>query len=213
MTQWIEANWLLVVIALAIAALILLWIIAANRRTRVDLSRDESTADAPARRNQALIDAPPAAGPSPIPAPAAAPAPFAPPAPSPAPVPSPAPSPVAEPVSIPLDDMAGVEEAILAGATVTPPPPMVADVPQPALDGQSELLRIKGLGPKLVDQLQLLGITRLEQIAAWDDAEIDRINPQLGRFQGRIRRDDWPLQARLLAADDIAGYEERFGRV
>lgn len=208
MTQWIEANWLLVVIALAIAALILLWIIAANRRTRVELARDEGTAEAPARRNQALIDAPPAAAPSPIPVPSVAPAPAL------APVSSPAPIPAAEPVSDRLDDMAGVEEAILAGATVMPPPPpMVADVPLAVADGESELLRIKGLGPKLVDQLQLLGITRLEQIAAWDDAEIDRIDPQLGRFQGRIRRDDWPTQARLLAADDIAGYEERFGRV
>ena len=215
MNQWIEANWLLVVIALAIAALILLWIIAANRRTRVDLTRDESTADAPARRNQALIDAPPAAAPSPIPAPSAAPAPA--PAPSPVPTPSPAaapsPSPAARPGPAELDDMAGVEEAILAGATVTPPPPMVADVPLPLPADESELLRIKGLGPKLVDQLRALGITQLEQIAAWDDAEIDRIDAQLGRFQGRIRRDDWPTQARLLAADDIAGYEERFGRV
>ncbi|WP_121115098.1 hypothetical protein [Croceibacterium ferulae] len=216
MNQWIEANWLLVVIALAIAALILLWIIAANRRTKVDLTRDESTADAPARRNQALIDAPPAAAPSPIPAPSLTPAP----APSPAPVAAPsaaaAPSAIAieEPVRAVPDDMAGVEEAILVGASLTPPPAMVADSPLPAADGgESELLRIKGLGPKLVDQLRSLGITRLDQIAAWNDAEIDRIDAQLGRFQGRIRRDDWPTQARLLAADDIAGYEERFGRV
>ena len=208
MTQWIEANWLLVVIALAIAALILLWIIAANRHTRVELSRDEGTVDAPARRNQALIDAAPAAVPSPIPTPSVAPAPLPVPAPTPAPPPS-----AAEPVATAFDGMAGVEEAILAGATVTPAPPMVADAPLPAADSESELLRIKGLGPKLVDQLQLLGVTRLGQIAAWDDAEIDRIDAQLGRFQGRIRRDDWPTQARLLAADDIAGYEERFGRV
>lgn len=197
MTQWIEANWLLVVIALAIAALILLWIIAANRRTKVELTRDESPVDAPARRNQALIDAPPAAATPPQAAPAATP---------PAPV-------AAEPTPAMPDTMAGVGEAMLAGATVTPPPPMVADVPPPMADEDSELLRIKGLGPKLVDQLQSLGITRLEQIAGWNDAEIDQIDAQLGRFQGRIRRDDWPAQARLLAADDIAGYEERFGRV
>ena len=197
MNQWIEANWLLVVIALAIAALILLWIIAANRRTKVELTRDESAADAPARRNQALIDAPPAAAtPPPV-----------------APLATPAPLEVEEPAPARPDSTAGVSEAMLAGATVTPPPPMVADMPAPPADQESELLRIKGLGPKLADQLQSLGVSRLEQIAAWDDAEIDRIDAQLGRFQGRIRRDDWPTQARLLAADDIAGYEERFGRV
>lgn len=196
MNQWIEANWLLVVIALAIAALILLWIVAARRRTRVELTRDESAVDAPARRNQALIDAPPAAATPPPAAPLATPAASA-----------------TEPGPAEPDSTAGVEEAILAGASVTPPPPMIADMPAPVEQEESELLRIKGLGPKLVDQLRSLGVTRLEQVAAWDDAEIDRIDAQLGRFQGRIRRDDWPMQARLLAADDIGGYEERFGRV
>ena len=71
----------------------------------------------------------------------------------------------------------------------------------------------EGLGPKLVDQLRELGVTSFAQIAAWDDAEIDRIDAQLGRFQGRIRRDDWPAQARFLAAGDTAGYEAKFGKL
>ena len=80
-------------------------------------------------------------------------------------------------------------------------------------DHRDDLLRIKGLGPKLVEQLRALGVTSFAQIAAWDDAEIDRIDAQLGRFQGRIRRDDWPAQAHLLAAEDTAGYEARFGKL
>ena len=56
-------------------------------------------------------------------------------------------------------------------------------------------------------------MTSFAQIAAWDDAEIDRVDAQLGRFQGRIRRDDWPAQARFLAAGDLAGYEGKFGKL
>jgi predicted flap endonuclease-1-like 5' DNA nuclease len=80
-----------------------------------------------------------------------------------------------------------------------------------AQESLAELTRIKGLGPKLAATLGELGVTRIEQIAAWDDAEIDRIDAQLGRFQGRIRRDNWVEQARLLAAGDTAGFESRFG--
>lgn len=76
-----------------------------------------------------------------------------------------------------------------------------------------DLARIKGVGPKLVARLHELGITRFAQIAAWNDAEIERIDAQLGRFEGRIRRDNWVEQARLLAADDTAGFAARFGRV
>ncbi len=64
------------------------------------------------------------------------------------------------------------------------------------LHGSDDLTRIKGLGPKLAEQLHALGVTSFAQIAAWDEADIDRIDAQLGRFQGRIRRDDWPAQAR-----------------
>ena len=74
-------------------------------------------------------------------------------------------------------------------------------------------VEIKGLGPKLAEQLHALGVTSFAQIAAWDDAEIDRVDAQLGRFQGRIRRDDWPAQARFLAAGDLAGYEGKFGKL
>ena len=85
--------------------------------------------------------------------------------------------------------------------------------PVPGASDGDDLTRIKGLGPKLAEQLRALGVVRFAQVAAWDDAEIDRIDAQLGRFQGRIRRDAWPAQARLLAAGDEAGYEAQFGRL
>jgi len=77
--------------------------------------------------------------------------------------------------------------------------------------GGDDLTRIKGLGPKIAVALAELGITSFEQIAAWDDVEIERIDGQLGRFEGRIRRDQWVEQASLLAKGDSAGFDARFG--
>ena len=76
-----------------------------------------------------------------------------------------------------------------------------------------DLARIKGIGPKLVALLGELGVTRFAQIAAWSETDIDRIDARLGRFEGRIRRDNWVEQAKLLAAGDEAGFASRFGNV
>lgn len=83
----------------------------------------------------------------------------------------------------------------------------------PAASGGDDLTRIKGLGPKLAATLRDMGVTTFAQVAAWDDAEIDRVDAQLGRFQGRIRRDDWVGQARLLASGDEAGFTGKYGNL
>ncbi|MBC2670675.1 hypothetical protein ACFOON_03125 [Novosphingobium piscinae] len=76
-----------------------------------------------------------------------------------------------------------------------------------------DLTRIKGIGPKLSSLLATLGVTRFAQIAAWTEADMARIDAQLGSFAGRPARDQWIEQARLLAAGDQAGYESRFGKL
>lgn len=80
-------------------------------------------------------------------------------------------------------------------------------------DGADDLTKLKGVGPKLAAQLNALGVTSFAQIAGWSEADIDRVDDQLGRFKGRIRRDDWIGQAKLLASGDTAAYEARFGKV
>lgn len=91
-----------------------------------------------------------------------------------------------------------------AGASVAPP---VAST-----SGGDDLTRIKGLGPKLAALLNSLGVSSYAQIADWDGAEIDRIDAQLGRFEGRIRRDNWVEQAKLLAAGDEEAFRGAFGK-
>ena len=97
-----------------------------------------------------------------------------------------------------------------AAATASSPP---ADEPA-AVSGATagdDLTAIKGLGPKLATTLNGLGITSYAQIAAWSESDIEKIDSQLGRFAGRITRDNWVEQAKLLSSGDKSGFAEKFG--
>ena len=62
-----------------------------------------------------------------------------------------------------------------------------------------DLKLIAGIGPKLEEVLNTRGIRTFAEIAAWTDEEIARLDAELG-FNGRIGRDDWAGQAKVLAA-------------
>ncbi|EAQ27639.1 hypothetical protein NAP1_08602 [Erythrobacter sp. NAP1] len=125
------------------------------------------------------------------------------------------------------DAEAGVSVAPTVGDPVPPRPdhweaeqpadaiPTPAPAPTPAPEAEAEaddLTRIKGLGPKLRTILAEQGITRFDQIAAWSDEDIARIDAGLGRFSGRITRDQWVEQAKLLSAKDESGFTSKFGQ-
>ena len=81
--------------------------------------------------------------------------------------------------------------------------------PAPILPDNLELL--KGVGPKLNSLLKSLGVTSFEQVANWSAADVTEIDSKLGTFAGRISRDNWIDQAKLLADGDIAGFEKKYG--
>lgn len=110
----------------------------------------------------------------------------------------------------PIDVPPAVEATPEPVAAAPEPAPVVAAAPAGPPD---ELTRMKGVGPKVAALLTSLGITRFDQIAAWSDDDVARIDGQLGAFKGRIVRDQWIEQARLLAAGDTAGYEAKFGKL
>lgn len=200
----IEANWLAFVLALIIGVLVAWWLFGRAsqppRRERRPDVLDEGAA--PAQRNQALIDTPPAS--------AAAAAIVPPPM-------SVGMAGVGEVIAVAAQDV--VEEAAvdLAGeAAASAPAPAAAPLPpvSPATpEAADDLRKIKGVGPKLVTLLHSLGITRYAQIAAWTDADVERIDAQLGAFAGRIRRDSWIEQAKFLSQGDTAGFEAKFGKL
>lgn len=66
-------------------------------------------------------------------------------------------------------------------------------------DGDADDLKlISGVGPKLEQTLNEMGIWYFKQVAAWRKKEIAWVDDRL-RFKGRIERDDWMSQAKILA--------------
>jgi predicted flap endonuclease-1-like 5' DNA nuclease len=62
-----------------------------------------------------------------------------------------------------------------------------------------DLKRIKGIGPGLEKLLNQHGVSRFSDIAGWQAKDIAWFSSRLN-FKGRIERDDWVGQARLLMA-------------
>lgn len=117
-----------------------------------------------------------------------------------------------EPVAV---EPAPVEPAVPEAPVVEPvaePVPVSPAVTTPADEGD-DLLRLKGVGPKLKTLLTDLGVTSFAQIAAWTDTDIAAIDAKLGNFKGRPVRDQWIDQAKYLAAGDIAGFEAKYGKL
>lgn len=202
MLQTIDTNTL--VIGLAVLAVLLVGLIllrrgstGAKRRDYKPDVLDEGAASV--QRNQALIDAAPAA--QIITAP---------------PV-SVGLAGVGEAVAVGAQDV--VEEAAAeAEAPAAPEPapepgPAPAPAPEAPVGTADDLSRIKGLGPKLQALLPTLGITTYAQIAALTDADLAELDGKLGAFAGRPAKDNWVEQAKFLAAGDTAGFEAKFGKV
>lgn len=74
-----------------------------------------------------------------------------------------------------------------------------------ALDGPrggkaDNLKEIKGIGPKMEKLCNSLGFYHFDQIASWNADEVAWVNANLEGFKGRVTRDEWVSQAKILAA-------------
>lgn len=94
-------------------------------------------------------------------------------------------------------------EARPAPAAVAKPKARAARKPVAAKSkgrADDDLKRISGIGPKLVQVLNGLGLRRFADIAALSEADVARIDAELA-LGGRILRDDWIGQAKALMRD------------
>ncbi|GAA2874824.1 NADH-quinone oxidoreductase subunit E [Aminobacter niigataensis] len=110
----------------------------------------------------------------------------------------------AEPVAAAATDPVVVEAAVVEEAPVGLQP---EDFRQPASierpEAPDDLKAISGIGPKLEQVLNGLGIWTYGQIAGWTAEEVAWADDYLG-FKGRIGRDEWIGQAATLAGGKTA---------
>jgi predicted flap endonuclease-1-like 5' DNA nuclease len=74
-----------------------------------------------------------------------------------------------------------------------------------------DLKRIRGIGLLIEKRLNAMGITRYEQIANWTSTDIERVSGKL-EFKGRIERENWIEQARILASGGQTEFSRRIDR-
>ncbi|UOA27634.1 endonuclease [Pseudosulfitobacter sp. DSM 107133] len=88
--------------------------------------------------------------------------------------------------------------------TTTARAPVAADGKPEMLDapragGADDLKQIKGVGPKLEALLNEMGIYHFSQVAGWRKKEVEWADQNLVGFKGRVSRDEWVKQAKVLA--------------
>jgi len=77
-------------------------------------------------------------------------------------------------------------------------------------DGKADNLKeIKGVGPKMEKMLHGMGFFHFDQIASWSADEVAWVNANLTGFKGRVTRDDWVAQAKVLAAGGDTEFSKR----
>jgi predicted flap endonuclease-1-like 5' DNA nuclease len=74
-----------------------------------------------------------------------------------------------------------------------------------------DLKRIRGIGVLIEKRLNALGVRTYEQIANWTSADIERVSRVLD-FKGRIERESWVEQARILASGGQTEFARRVER-
>lgn len=101
----------------------------------------------------------------------------------------------ATPPKAPVAAISGTDDLDFDDRSVTPKAPAFIDKPKGKPD---DLLAIKGIGPRLGQILNDLGIWTYAQIASWSREEMVWINAKID-FKGRVQREKWVQQARVLA--------------
>lgn len=139
------------------------------------------------------------------PAPVAAPAPTVP-SPIPVAVPAPNPKPAAKKAADPKPAAKPAAKAPAKAAVAL----TAIGIPA-AIGDPDDLLKIKGIGPKLNGILNGLGVTRFDQIAKWTAKDVDKVDDHLAEFKNRIGREEWIPQAKLLAKGKFAEWETIYG--
>ena len=118
---------------------------------------------------------------------------------------APTPAPEAKSAAPAAAPVAALAPAAAAAAAPTAAPATTEGSRPEALsgprDGKADNLKeIKGVGPKLEKLCNSMGFYHFDQIAAWTADEVAWVDQNLEGFKGRVTRDEWVEQAKILAA-------------
>ena len=102
-----------------------------------------------------------------------------------------------------------------AKAAATKAPAPAAEGGKPAAlsaprGGKADDLKvIEGIGPKLEELVNSYGVYHYDQIAAWGAEEVAWMDGNMPRFKGRVTRDKWVAQAKIIVEEGIEAFLER----
>jgi large subunit ribosomal protein L21 len=68
-----------------------------------------------------------------------------------------------------------------------------------AAAANDDLTQLTGVGPAFAKKLNEAGVTGFAQIAAWDAAEIDRLDGEISGLKTKAEKGDWVAEAKKLA--------------
>ncbi len=71
------------------------------------------------------------------------------------------------------------------------------------ITSKDDLQVIKGIGPFIEEKLNALGITTYRQIANMNAKLEEQVNEAIEFFPGRVKRDQWANQAKILLGEDV----------
>jgi predicted flap endonuclease-1-like 5' DNA nuclease len=108
---------------------------------------------------------------------------------------------------------AKVVKAAKPAAAKPAKPAAKADGPErlsgPRKGKADDLKEIEGIGPAMEKLCNEMGFYHFDQIAGWSDADVVWVDANMKNFKGRIVRDRWVAQAKLIVSEGLEAFRIR----
>lgn len=130
--------------------------------------------------------------------------------------------PVSTPVAAPVAVSAMAQPVAFVSAPVADVAPVVAKpktatakaegperLTAPRGGKADDLKEIEGIGPAMEKLVNSMGFYHFSQIASWSDADVALVDAEMKTFKGRIVRDKWVAQAKIIVTEGIDAFRER----
>lgn len=119
-------------------------------------------------------------------------------------------APMAKPVAKPKAEKPAAKVASKGAAKPKAAAPAGPERLKAARKGKADDLKeIEGIGPAMEKMVNSLGFYHFDQIAGWSDADVALVDAEMKTFKGRIARDKWVAQAKLIVTEGLEAFRER----